>query len=89
MLCISAPWPGIARTIYGDHDRCAPARLPCRPSLPPRTAPASTRSYLATYMRPCPGAYFTGDGAIRDADGMYWITGRVDGAGAENVEEGS
>lgn len=31
-------------------------------------------SYFATY----PGAYFTGDGARRDADGTYWITGRVD-----------
>ena len=31
-------------------------------------------AYFATY----PGAYFTGDGARRDADGYYWITGRVD-----------
>ena len=34
--------------------------------------------YLATYMRPFPGCYFTGDGAIRDKDGYLWITGRVD-----------
>ena len=31
-----------------------------------------------TYFSPYPGYYFTGDGAKRDADGHYWITGRVD-----------
>jgi acetyl-CoA synthetase len=31
-----------------------------------------------TYFKPMPGYYFTGDGARRDADGHYWITGRVD-----------
>ena len=31
-----------------------------------------------TYFSPYPGYYFTGDGAKRDADGYYWITGRVD-----------
>ena len=54
-LCIKAPWPGILRTTWGDHDRC-------------RT------NYFATY----PGLYFTGDGALKDADGNYRITGRVD-----------
>ena len=54
-LCIKAPWPGILRTTWGDHDRC-------------RT------NYFATY----PGYYFTGDGALKDADGNYRITGRVD-----------
>ena len=32
------------------------------------------QTYFATY----PGKYFTGDGCRRDADGFYWITGRVD-----------
>jgi acetyl-CoA synthetase len=54
-LCIKAPWPGILRTTWGDHDRC-------------RT------NYFATY----PGLYFTGDGALKDAEGNYRITGRVD-----------
>jgi acetyl-CoA synthetase len=54
-LCIKAPWPGILRTTYGDHERC-------------RT------NYFATY----PGLYFTGDGALKDANGNYRITGRVD-----------
>jgi len=54
-LCISAPWPGLARTIYGDHER-----------------------YCQTYFSAFPGYYFSGDGARRDADGYYWITGRMD-----------
>ena len=54
-LCIKAPWPGILRTTYGDHERC-------------RT------NYFATY----PDMYFTGDGALRDKNGFYRITGRVD-----------
>lgn len=54
-LCIAAPWPSLARTIYGDHER-----------------------YRQTYFAPYDGYYFTGDGARRDADGYYWITGRMD-----------
>ena len=54
-LCIKAPWPGILRTTYGDHERC-------------RT------NYFATYEN----LYFTGDGALKDEDGFYRITGRVD-----------
>ena len=54
-LCIKAPWPGILRTTYGDHERC-------------RT------NYFATY----PNLYFTGDGAMKDENGNYRITGRVD-----------
>jgi acetyl-CoA synthetase len=54
-LCIKAPWPGILRTTYGDHERC-------------RT------NYFATY----PDLYFTGDGALKDEQGNYRITGRVD-----------
>ena len=33
---------------------------------------------IDTYFSAYPGYYFTGDGARRDADGYYWITGRVD-----------
>ncbi len=54
-LCIKAPWPGILRTTWGDHERC-------------RT------NYFATY----PNLYFTGDGALKDENGNYRITGRVD-----------
>ena len=34
--------------------------------------------FVQTYFSTFPGKYFTGDGARRDADGYYWITGRVD-----------
>jgi len=55
VLCLKNPWPAIARTVHGDHDR-----------------------YLNVYMKPYPGYYFTGDGARRDSEGFYFITGRVD-----------
>lgn len=54
-LCIKAPWPGIIRTTFGDHDRCK-------------------KTYFSTY----PELYFTGDGTLRDENGFYRITGRVD-----------
>ncbi len=54
-LCITEPWPGIMRTVFGDHQR-----------------------FVQTYFSAFKGLYFTGDGARRDADGYYWITGRVD-----------
>jgi len=34
--------------------------------------------FITTYFTTYPGKYFTGDGCRRDADGYYWITGRVD-----------
>ncbi|MFN6396864.1 MAG: acetate--CoA ligase [Bacteroidota bacterium] len=54
-LCVKAPWPGILRTTYGDHERCR-------------------KNYFSTY----PGLYFTGDGALKDEQGNFRITGRVD-----------
>jgi len=55
VLCITDSWPGMMRTLWGDHARFEEA-------------------YFSQY----PGFYFTGDGCRRDADGDYWITGRVD-----------
>jgi acetyl-CoA synthetase len=43
-----------------------------------RTIFGNHERYLETYIKPYPGYYFTGDGVRRDADGYYWITGRVD-----------
>lgn len=43
-----------------------------------RTVYANHTRYLNTYMAPYPGYYLTGDGARRDKDGLYWITGRID-----------
>ncbi len=54
-LCMLDAWPGMMRTLYGDHER-----------------------FKETYFSQFPGKYFTGDGCRRDADGYYWITGRVD-----------
>ncbi|PZW45047.1 acetyl-coenzyme A synthetase [Humitalea rosea] len=54
-LVLLDAWPGMMRTVYGDHAR-----------------------FVQTYFSTFPGMYFTGDGARRDADGYYWITGRVD-----------
>jgi len=36
------------------------------------------KRFIETYFSTFPGKYFTGDGARRDEDGYYWITGRVD-----------
>jgi acetyl-CoA synthetase len=51
-LCIANAWPGMMRTVFGDH-----------------------RRFVQAYFS---GLYFTGDGARRDEDGFYWLTGRVD-----------
>jgi acetyl-CoA synthetase len=37
-----------------------------------------TARFQETYFSAVPGSYFTGDGARRDADGYYWLMGRVD-----------
>jgi acetyl-CoA synthetase len=55
LLAIKNAWPGMARTIQGDHLR-----------------------FFNTYLDQFKGYYLTGDGARRDEDGYYWITGRVD-----------
>jgi acetyl-CoA synthetase len=43
-----------------------------------RTVYGDHARFIDTYFRTFPGTYFTGDGARRDEDGYYWITGRVD-----------
>jgi acetyl-CoA synthetase len=43
-----------------------------------RTVYRDPQRFIDTYFRTYPGSYFTGDGARRDEDGYYWITGRVD-----------
>ncbi len=43
-----------------------------------RTVWGDHRRFFETYFQTFPGKYFTGDGARRDSDGYYWITGRVD-----------
>ncbi|GAW81753.1 acetyl-CoA synthetase [Plasmodium gonderi] len=55
LLCIKSPWPGMLRTVFGNHNRL-----------------------VKTYFSMCKNYYFTGDGAYRDEDGYYWISGRID-----------
>jgi hypothetical protein len=43
-----------------------------------RTVYGDHERFVETYFSTYPGKYFTGDGCRRDADGYYWITGRVD-----------
>ncbi len=43
-----------------------------------RTCYGDHERFIQTYFSTYPGKYFTGDGARRDEDGYYWITGRVD-----------
>ena len=43
-----------------------------------RTVFGDHQRFFDTYFATYPGKYFTGDGCRRDADGYYWITGRVD-----------
>ena len=43
-----------------------------------RTVYNDHKRFIETYFTTYPGRYFTGDGARRDEDGYYWITGRVD-----------
>jgi acetyl-CoA synthetase len=43
-----------------------------------RTVYGDHQRFIDTYFTTYPGKYFTGDGARRDEDGYYWITGRVD-----------
>jgi acetyl-CoA synthetase len=43
-----------------------------------RTVYGDHERFIQTYFSTYPGKYFTGDGCRRDADGYYWITGRVD-----------
>ncbi|MFO1190079.1 MAG: acetate--CoA ligase [Alphaproteobacteria bacterium] len=43
-----------------------------------RTVYGDHQRFIDTYFKTYPGRYFTGDGCRRDADGYYWITGRVD-----------
>jgi acetyl-CoA synthetase len=52
-LAIKKPWPSMARTVAGDHERYC-------------------KTYFVNHY------YITGDGARRDEDGDYWITGRID-----------
>jgi len=54
-LCMKQPWPGMARSLWNNHER-----------------------FEEVYFSQFDGYYCTGDGAQRDEDGYFWVTGRVD-----------
>ena len=78
------PFLGIAPQVVGKEGRPVPAgsggllvvRRPW-PSMA-RTVYGDPERYKKTYWSDVPGCYFTGDGARQDADGYFWLMGRVD-----------
>ena len=82
--------PAVLRGAAGGARARAPARRSRRPRRGRAGASptagrgrcarstATTQRFVETYFSQYKGYYFTGDGCRRDADGYYWITGRVD-----------
>jgi len=82
--CATRPFFGIEPAIVDDDGNIlegeASGDLVILDSWPGqmRTVYGDHQRFLDTYFSRFPGMYVTGDGARRDADGCYWITGRVD-----------
>jgi acetyl-CoA synthetase len=78
------PLPGVKPALVDGEGRilegAAEGNLVLLDSWPGqmRTVFRDHARFVQTYFSTFPGKYFTGDGARRDADGYYWITGRVD-----------
>jgi acetyl-CoA synthetase len=78
------PLPGIVPALVDNEGRelegAADGNLILKDSWPGqmRTVYGDHQRYIDTYFKAFRGSYFTGDGARRDEDGYYWITGRVD-----------
>lgn len=78
------PMPGVIPQIVDSEgkvqDGAAEGNLVIAGSWPGqmRTVWGDHERFFQTYFTTFPGKYTTGDGARRDADGYYWITGRVD-----------
>ena len=78
------PLPGVFPAIVDAQGReiegAGEGNLVLRHSWPGqmRSVYGDHQRFIDTYFKTYPGSYFTGDGARRDADGDWWITGRVD-----------
>ena len=72
--------PALVDANGAELDGAAEGNLVIKDSWPGqmRTVYGDHQRFIDTYFRTYPGTYFTGDGCRRDADGYYWITGRVD-----------
>ncbi|MGJ7474958.1 acetate--CoA ligase [Pseudomonas fulva] len=82
--CATQPMFGVQPVLLDDKGQVIEGQgaglLAIKASWPGqiRTVHGDHQRMVDTYFKPMPGYYFTGDGARRDADGHYWITGRVD-----------
>ncbi|NBU46729.1 MAG: acetate--CoA ligase [Flavobacteriales bacterium] len=79
------PLPGIQPVLLDEHkkeieDNSGTGNLCIKRAWPSiaRTIYGDHQRYIDTYFSAYPGYYFTGDGALRDENGNYRITGRVD-----------
>jgi len=72
--------PAIVTTEGEELDGACEGALVIKDSWPGqmRTVYKDHDRFIQTYFSTFPGSYFTGDGARRDKDGYYWITGRMD-----------
>ena len=69
-LCLGTPWPGIARFLNLEKTTIFITIT--------RTVHGDHQRFVDTYFSTYKGYYFTGDGALRDEEGFYQITGRMD-----------
>ena len=82
--CATLPLPGVLPVVVDAKGRAldgaVEGNLCIADSWPGqmRTVWGDHDRFFQTYFSAYPGRYFTGDGCRRDADGHYWITGRVD-----------
>ncbi|MBD8093347.1 acetate--CoA ligase [Pseudomonas fluorescens] len=82
--CATQPMFGVQPVLLDEHGKelsgAGSGVLAIKASWPGqiRSVYGDPQRMLDTYFKPYPGYYFTGDGARRDADGDYWITGRID-----------
>ena len=82
--CATQPMFGVQPVLLDEHGKelsgAGSGVLAIKASWPGqiRSVYGDPQRMLDTYFKPYPGYYFTGDGARRDEDGDYWITGRID-----------
>jgi acetyl-CoA synthetase len=82
--CATQPMFGVLPVLLDEHGKeingPGSGVLTIKSSWPGqiRSVYGDPQRMIDTYFKPYPGYYFTGDGARRDEDGDYWITGRID-----------